>query len=151
MFCHRDLTPAEIARVLGFSDLASELAPTVYHFVPPKLLQSLQDSLWSIIREDLRGNWWLDKLVMPDLHALTELELPEMVFPIPRILVRLPEGYRVRLLTSSRSITFIWMVASLCLIRRASGKEEIPHGALLEPKCIKSSGPCCLIISREHE
>ncbi|RMY56210.1 hypothetical protein D0863_13057 [Hortaea werneckii] len=87
MFCHRDLTPAEIARVLGFSDLASELAPTVYHFVPPKLLQSLQDSLWSIIREDLRDNWWLDKLVMPDLHALTELEVPEMVFPIPRILI----------------------------------------------------------------
>ncbi|KAI7475245.1 hypothetical protein KC351_g10211 [Hortaea werneckii] len=87
MFCHHDLTPAEIARVLGFSDLASELAPTVYHFVPPKLLQSLQDSLWSIIREDLRGNWWLDKLVMPDLHALTELEVPEMVFPIPRIMI----------------------------------------------------------------
>ncbi|RMY15608.1 hypothetical protein D0868_00778 [Hortaea werneckii] len=87
IFCHRDLTPAEIARVQGFSDLAGELAPTIYHFVPPNVLQILQDGLHSMIVEDLNGNWWLDKLVLPDLHALTELEVPEMVFPIPRVMV----------------------------------------------------------------
>ncbi|KAI7222222.1 hypothetical protein KC333_g1248 [Hortaea werneckii] len=87
IFWHRDLTPAEIARVQGFSDLAGELAPTIYHFVPPNVLQILQDGLHSMIVEDLNGDWWLDKLVLPDLHALTELEVPEMVFPIPRVMV----------------------------------------------------------------
>ncbi|GAB1737530.1 hypothetical protein NU219Hw_g1840t1 [Hortaea werneckii] len=56
MFCHRDLTPAGIARVLGFSDLAGELAPAFYHFVPPKVLHILQDGLHSMIVEDLNGS-----------------------------------------------------------------------------------------------
>lgn len=150
MFCHRDLTPAEIARVLGFSNLASELAPTIYHFVPPEVLRILQDGLHSMIADDLNGNWWLDKLVLPDLHALTELEVPEMVFPIQRVMVRLYRGYQGHPLTGPRSIIFIWMVASLWSIRQVSGRRETPHGASLKTRYIKSSALCCLIISTER-
>ncbi|RMY83816.1 hypothetical protein D0862_11592, partial [Hortaea werneckii] len=82
----RPYTSRDSARS-GFSDLVGELALTICHFVPPEVLQILQDGLHSMIVEDLNGSWWLDKLVLPDLHALTELEVPEMVFPIPRMMV----------------------------------------------------------------
>lgn len=102
-----------------------------------------------MIVEDLNGNWWLDKLVLPDLHALTELEVPEMVFPIPRVMVRLYRGYQGHSLTSSRSIIFVWMVASLWSKKQAAGRKKTPHGASLKTRYIKSSGPCCLIISTD--
>jgi hypothetical protein len=93
---HRDMTAAEIARELGFTDLYDILAPIIYHCVPSAVLAMLQTHFHDLIRFDLRGaTQELATLRLPDLVVLTELRMPMMWFPLKS---RRLNGVRVSLL-----------------------------------------------------
>ncbi|OXV11719.1 hypothetical protein Egran_00520 [Elaphomyces granulatus] len=83
IFEYHDLTAVEIAQQMGFTQLYEALSPVIRHPIPPTTLIRLQDQFHSIIRNDLSNEDWARYLVLPDLNALTELEHPEMWFPLP--------------------------------------------------------------------
>ncbi|KAK5123182.1 hypothetical protein LTR85_003380 [Meristemomyces frigidus] len=90
MLGFRDLTAAEIARTMGFSHLSRELAPVIYHPLPPATLARLESQLHATMRQDLKRCSWSSSLVLPDLNALTELKVPNMWFPI-----QVEKGYHI--------------------------------------------------------
>jgi hypothetical protein len=45
---------------------------------------ALESNLHSMIRGDLEDDAWAKYLILPDLNALTELDVPDMWFPIPQ-------------------------------------------------------------------
>jgi hypothetical protein len=81
-FRYLDMTAGEIARELGSSSLYQILAPVVFNHVPYSTLEKLQEYLHQIIREDVSWIAGSQYLRFPDLSVLTELEIPEMLFPI---------------------------------------------------------------------
>jgi hypothetical protein len=78
-----DMTAGEIARELGFSYLSNILVPVIRHYIPARILLDLQDKLHSLIRKDLDDEAIpIEYLRLPELIVLTELQEPEMWFPI---------------------------------------------------------------------
>lgn len=82
-FEYRNLTAVEIARDLGYTHLYKILSPVIFHPFPPTDLLALQEMFHKMITEDLNGHEYTSLLNLPDLTALTELESPEMCFPLP--------------------------------------------------------------------
>ena len=78
----RNMTALEIARFLGFRHLYDVLSPVVHHTVPYAILHKLQQRFHSLIRGDLTGRPENAHLRLPELELLTELENPEMYFPL---------------------------------------------------------------------
>ncbi|KAM0110706.1 hypothetical protein V6000_003688 [Aspergillus fumigatus] len=81
-FRYQDLTAVEIARELGYSDLWEILTPVIRHFVPARILMNLEQKFHELIHAELAGFAHLKYLRLPQLVVLTELENPQMWFPI---------------------------------------------------------------------
>jgi hypothetical protein len=81
-FRYQDLTAVEIAREVGYSDLWEILTPVIRHFVPARVLMDLEQKFHELIHAELAGFAHLKYLRLPQLVVLTELENPEMWFPI---------------------------------------------------------------------
>ncbi|EAW21388.1 uncharacterized protein NFIA_065520 [Aspergillus fischeri NRRL 181] len=81
-FRYQDLTAVEIARELGYSDLWEILTPVIRHFVPARVLMDLEQKFHELIHAELAGLAHLKYLRLPQLVVLTELENPQMWFPI---------------------------------------------------------------------
>ncbi|RHZ66867.1 uncharacterized protein CDV56_105112 [Aspergillus thermomutatus] len=81
-FRYQDLTAVEIAREVGYSDLWDILTPVIRHFVPARVLIDLEQKLHELIHTELAGFALPKYLRLPQLVVLTELENPEMWFPI---------------------------------------------------------------------
>ncbi|KAH1433938.1 hypothetical protein KXX32_000986 [Aspergillus fumigatus] len=81
-FRYQDLTAVEIARELGYSDLWAILTPVIRHFVPARILMNLEQKFHVLIHAELAGFAHLKYLRLPQLVVLTELENPQMWFPI---------------------------------------------------------------------
>lgn len=82
LFPHVNLTAAEIARDLGYSHLYNILSPLIRHNVPSKALEVLQNRFHELIRDQLGHEVTSEHLYLPELVPLTELEIPEMWFPL---------------------------------------------------------------------
>lgn len=81
-FRYPDLTAVEIAREVGYSDLWGILTPVVRHYVPARVLIDLEQRFHELVHAELAGFALLKYLRLPQLVVLTELENPEMWFPI---------------------------------------------------------------------
>ncbi|KAL5043025.1 hypothetical protein BDW71DRAFT_188782 [Aspergillus fruticulosus] len=83
-FQFADLTPAEIAHELGYDDIYGILAPVVRHVVPARILTHLQATFNELLMSELAecGQLPAGCIRFPPLSALTELEHPEMWFPL---------------------------------------------------------------------
>ena len=78
---HPDMTAAEIAQSMGYSDLFDALAPIVCHSLPPTVQDRLQSQLHWLLKDLVRDHSVL-QLRLPELSVLTELENPVMWFPV---------------------------------------------------------------------
>lgn len=77
------MTAADIAHELSFSHLYGILAPVIRHHIPARTLVDLQDQFHRLIRAELEdGVGPVQHLRLPELVVLTELDDPEMWFPI---------------------------------------------------------------------
>jgi hypothetical protein len=94
------MTAGEIARDLGSSYLYEILAPGVRNGVPYLTLQNLQEAFHNIIRTDLASAENTEHLRLPELIPLTELDVPEMWFPL-----KAPDPSNPQWLRASTSIT----------------------------------------------
>ncbi|KAL4742694.1 hypothetical protein BDV11DRAFT_180442 [Aspergillus similis] len=83
-FQYADLTPAEIAQELGYDDIYGILAPVVRHVVPARTQTLLQAKFNELLLSELADRVQLPAgcIRFPPLSALTELEHPEMWFPL---------------------------------------------------------------------
>ncbi|KAF9885069.1 hypothetical protein FE257_000800 [Aspergillus nanangensis] len=81
-FRHSDMTPVDIARDLGYRDICDILTPVIRHYIAPRTLTKLENHFHDLLRHELKGCSLLNDLRLPQLVALTELEYPEMWFPI---------------------------------------------------------------------
>ncbi|KAJ6167567.1 hypothetical protein N7497_000410 [Penicillium chrysogenum] len=83
-FRYPDLTASEIAHELGYDDIYSILAPVVRHTLPAATLTFLQARFHELLWAELEdcGPLPLGGIRLPPLAALTELERPEMWFPL---------------------------------------------------------------------
>ncbi|KAL4760920.1 uncharacterized protein BDW70DRAFT_168414 [Aspergillus foveolatus] len=83
-FQYADLTPAEIAHVLGYDDIYGILAPVVRHVVPARTQTLLQTKFNELLLSELadRAQFPAGCIRFPPLSVLTELEHPEMWFPL---------------------------------------------------------------------
>ncbi len=125
-FSHPDLTPIEMARELGYSHMFDVLSPVVRHNIPPKTLDSLQQKLHGLIARDLESRDEGKHLWLPELVVLTELELPEMWFPISS-----PEAKDPMVVQLSHNVCSIYMLIILQgYVYRLDGRELL----------VKSSG-----------
>ncbi|PLN78680.1 hypothetical protein BDW42DRAFT_187228 [Aspergillus taichungensis] len=79
-----DITAAEIARELGYNDIYSILAPVIRHVLPAATLTLLQTKFDEFLQAELEECVTLTRgeMRLPPLAALTELERPEMWFPL---------------------------------------------------------------------
>ncbi|KAI9697798.1 MAG: hypothetical protein M1836_004474 [Candelina mexicana] len=78
-----DITPLEMAQKHGHTHLFDILAPVIRHTIPLKVMLSLQENLhsrmWKSMDEEEKAHF---KLRLPDISVLTELEVPDMWFPV---------------------------------------------------------------------
>jgi hypothetical protein len=81
-FPFSDMTAVEMARFLGFSDLVDILSPIIRHSIPSQTLNVLETNFHGIIRKDLGDIVAGKRLRLPSLTILTELEVPELWFPV---------------------------------------------------------------------
>jgi hypothetical protein len=77
------LTPLEIAQELGHIDLFEILSPIIRHPLPRAVLEALERNFHVLIKSDLEKCDFAKYLNLPSMDVLTELETPEMWFPIP--------------------------------------------------------------------
>lgn len=92
----RNMTALEMARFLGFKHLFDVLSPIIHHSIPCATLHKLQQNFHNLIRGDLAGRPEGAHLRLPELELLTELENPEMYFPLksPKIAMVIPSCAR---------------------------------------------------------
>jgi hypothetical protein len=81
-FVDRDVTALEIAQEHGWTDLFEILCPIIRNTVPHSTLEKLQGSFHNMIWDDLDSFPNQRHLRLPELASLTEMELPEMWFPL---------------------------------------------------------------------
>lgn len=117
-FQHADMTAAGIARELGYSHLFDILAPVMRHYIPANDLINLQSQFHDFLRLDMGGSLDRHHLWLPELVVLTELERPEMWFPVEaggqssRVSHLLPLFHVLRSVTVLRGGCFDWTVAN---------------------------------------
>jgi hypothetical protein len=95
----RNMTALEMARFLGFKHLFDVLSPVIHHSVPCATLHKLQQNFHYLIRGDLAARPEDAHLRLPELDLLTELENPEMYFPLksPKTAMVIPSCKRTRI------------------------------------------------------
>lgn len=79
---YRQMTPVEMAHFLGYSHLYNILAPVIRYNVPLGTLALLQKHLHSFMWKELEDLPERAHLRLPELVVLTELEVPELWFPL---------------------------------------------------------------------
>jgi hypothetical protein len=79
-FAHRDLTPLEMARELGYKHLFELLTPVIRHSIPNHILTALEAIFHKIICDDISEEQEEPVLRLPELGVLTELDIPMMDF-----------------------------------------------------------------------
>jgi hypothetical protein len=79
---HKSMTALEMARFLGFRHLYDVLSPVLHHTIPHATLDKLQQKFHELIRGHLAGLRDGANLRLPELELLTELQNPEMYFPL---------------------------------------------------------------------
>lgn len=72
----------EIARELGYKHLYELLTPVIRHYVAPRTLGQLESKFHDLLRKELGHTDVLKDIRLPVLTVLTELDYPEMWFPI---------------------------------------------------------------------
>ena len=88
-FDHQNMTPLDIAREHRFSSLYKILTPVIKHYIPPQDLVDLEKEFHKLLKDN-RIDFTTYKLHgdlsntnrLPPLPMLTELEFPQMWFPI---------------------------------------------------------------------
>lgn len=95
----RNMSALEIARSLGSKHLFDVLSPVIRHSIPCATLHKLQQNFHHLIRGDLAGRPENAQLRLPELELLTELENPEMYFPLksPKIPMVTPSYTRTQI------------------------------------------------------
>jgi hypothetical protein len=83
-FRYQDLTPVEIARDLGYTSIIPILEPRIRNFIPARVILGLQKHFHELLRTELESlvPGLSTSLRLPVLSALTELDTPEMWFPV---------------------------------------------------------------------
>lgn len=81
-FSYPNMTALEMAQDLGYQTLYSILSPVIHQPVPADILAVLQDKFHDLIRKDLGDRVEQEYINLPVLEVLTELELPQMWFPV---------------------------------------------------------------------
>ena len=76
------MTPLELAQDLGYQSLYNVLSPIIRQAVPAQTLGVLQHKFHELIRNDLRDRVEIEHIYLPVLVVLTELEVPQMWFPV---------------------------------------------------------------------
>ena len=118
-FSHSDLTPIEMARELGYSHMFDVLSPVIRHNIPARTLDSLQRKLHGLITRDLGSRDEGKFLRLPELVVLTELELPEMWFPISS-----PEAKDPMVIQLSHKVCSIYtLIMPQSYVYRLDGRE----------------------------
>lgn len=74
------MTPLDLAQELGYQPLYNILSPVIRQTVPTKTLYALQKKFHYLIWNDL--NHRQEHLYLPVLEVLTEMEVPQMWFPV---------------------------------------------------------------------
>jgi len=79
-----DFTPLDIARDFGWAHLYEILSPIIRHTIPERIIHALENRLYTLIREEV-GEAILaqERTILPSLSVLTEMDRPELMFPIP--------------------------------------------------------------------
>ncbi|MCJ1366037.1 hypothetical protein MMC16_005162 [Acarospora aff. strigata] len=95
-FSYKDMTPLELAQDLGYQSLYNVLSPIIRQAVPAQTLGVLQHKFHELIRNDLRDRVEIEHIYLPVLVVLTELEVPQMWFPV-KFHKYSPAGYVYRL------------------------------------------------------
>lgn len=93
-FLYRNMTAADIAREIGYTEVLEILAPRIYHTIPHDVLATLRTHFHSLICEDVNET---SHLRLPDLDVLTELKEPLMWFPLKPSPPNRIRGYIYRL------------------------------------------------------
>ena len=76
------MTPLELAREFEASELFDILSPIIRHPVPAATLTALEAQFHSLIQADLGTDVEDEKLYLPVLEVLTELDDEPMWFPV---------------------------------------------------------------------
>lgn len=76
------MTALELAQDLGYKPLYSILSPIIFQPVPQKTLEALQQRFHELIKNDLEDRVEREYMYLPVLEVLTELEVPQMWFPV---------------------------------------------------------------------
>ncbi|KAK1814275.1 hypothetical protein LTR12_011320 [Friedmanniomyces endolithicus] len=92
---YRNMTALEMAQVLGYRNLFSALSPVIHHAIPSSVLQALQRRFHSLIESDVALLPQHYPLRLPELELLTELENPEMYFPLKSPKTKMGYIYRL--------------------------------------------------------
>jgi len=79
---YKQMTPVEMAHFLGYTHLYNILAPVIFHHVPAGTLALLQQNLHNLMCKNLEDLPEGAHLRLPELTVLTELEVPEIWFPL---------------------------------------------------------------------
>ncbi|KAI9651883.1 MAG: hypothetical protein M1829_002119 [Trizodia sp. TS-e1964] len=93
-FLYVDMTALDLAQELGYKALYSILSPVIRNTVPKKTLDALQEKFHHLIVSDISPRQ--EHLYLPVLEVLTEMEVPQMWFPV-KFLTNSPAGYVYRL------------------------------------------------------
>lgn len=81
-FSYYDMTPLDLAQELGYRALYNVLSPIIRQSVPTNTLRALQQKFHQLIKTDLGKRVEEEHIYLPLLEVLTELETPQMWFPI---------------------------------------------------------------------
>ncbi|KAK4895067.1 hypothetical protein LTR49_028320 [Elasticomyces elasticus] len=73
-FTYIDMTPVELAKKLGYSELVQALTPRIHSPVPRQTLTILESNFHSMIRRDLGERIDREHLYLPVLEVMTELD-----------------------------------------------------------------------------
>jgi hypothetical protein len=76
------MTPLEVAQDLGYESLYPILALVIRQPVPARVLNHLEQQFHNLIQSGLKDHAGLKHIYLPVLKVLTELELPQMWFPV---------------------------------------------------------------------
>lgn len=77
-----DLCALEIAQEHGYSHLLEILEPRIKNLVPHSALDKVQSAFHQLIKSDLTTFANQEHLRLPELAMLTDMEIPEMWFPL---------------------------------------------------------------------
>lgn len=113
------MTPLDLAQELGYRALYDILSPVIRQSVPTNTLRALQQKFHQLIKTDLGDRVEEEHIYLPLLEVLTELEIPQMWFPVklhlysPAVSISTNSSILVNLVTAFRVMCIVLMAVSL--------------------------------------